>query len=360
MTGAGDSHRGDRISHGKTMKFDHPDPELNDPLTDEELDFLARFLSGNAVCDDAMDAVMLHGFLTAVISGPNVITPGAILPWIWDARYATRQPRFLSAGRARKVTGLIFQYWNDINDSLNHCPDLFELPLHATVHGGEEVPVLDEWCQGYCKGIDIDWAAWEPLIERHPWWFNLILLFGTASGYRELGQRDYTVEQRRSFVLQLVASALNIHRYACETRRELTGQGERPGTIAPGSEPKAGTATRTTRRNLDAQDRNVSKDLFLVDSLGRATDEAFHPLALSPLATRITRAGTSVDAHIYRADDDGRAGWILEVIDASGTSTVWDEPFRTDGAALAEAMSTISKHGIAPLTGDGPARAPKR
>ena len=99
--------------------------------------------------------------------------------------------------------------------------------------------------------------------------------------------------------------------------------------------------------------------MFLVDSLGRVTDEAFHPLALSPLATRITRGGTSVDVHIYRADDDGRDGWILEIIDASGTSTVWDEPFTTDGAALAEAWSTIGTHGIAPVTGDGPAPAPK-
>jgi len=341
------------------MKFDHPDPELNDPLTDEELDFLERFLSGNAVCSDAMGAVMLHGFLTAVISGPNAIMPGAILPWVWDARHATRQPRFLSAGRARKVTGLIFQYWNDISDTLNHCPDLFALPLRTSVYKGEEVPVLDEWCEGYCKGIDIDREAWEPLIERHPWWFNIILLFGTASGYQELTRRDYTVEQRRSFVLQLVASALNIHRHGCEERRRLMEQGEQPGTIATGSEPKARTATRTTKRDLDGQDGNVSKDLFLVDSLGRMTDETFHPLALSPLATRITRGGTSVDVHIYRADDDGRDGWILEIIDASGTSTVWDEPFPTDAAALAEALTTTSTRGIAQTTGDGPAPAPK-
>lgn len=101
----GEPHRVYRLSHGNPMKFDHSDPELNAPLTDEELDFLERFLSGNAVCDDAMGGVMLHGFLTAVISGPNMLMPGTILPWIWDARHATRQPRFLSAGRARKVTG---------------------------------------------------------------------------------------------------------------------------------------------------------------------------------------------------------------------------------------------------------------
>jgi len=335
------------------MKFDHPDPELNDPLTDEELDFLERFLSGKAVCDDAMDAVMLHGFLTAVISGPNLIMPGTVLPWVWDARHATRQPRFLSAGRARKVTGLIFQYWNDINDTLNHCPDLFKPPLRMTVWEGEEVPALEAWCEGYSKGIDIDREAWEPLIERHPEWFNVILLFGTAAGYQELLHRDYTVEQRRSFVLQLAASALNIHRYGCEARRELMEQGERPGMIPVG----AGQTGRTIRHAArgDAQPEDGSQDLFLVDSLGRATDEAFHPLALSPLATRVTRGGTSVDVHIYRAGDHGRDGWILEIVDASGTSTVWDNPFPTDGAALAEALSTISTHGIASVTGSGPA-----
>jgi uncharacterized protein len=341
------------------MKFDHPDPELNDPLTDEELDFLERFLSGNAVCDDAMDAVMLHGFLTAVISGPNMLMPGTALPWIWDARHATRQPRFLSAGRARKVTGLIFQYWNDINDTLNHCPDLFEPPLHTTVWEGEEVPILDEWCEGYCRGIDIDREAWEPMIERHPEWFNVILLFGTASGYQELAQRDYTVEQRRSFILQLAAAALNIHRYGCEERRKLMEQGERPGMIPAGTGPKERTARQAGRGDLGAQHGTGSQDLFLVDSLGRVTDEAFHPLALSPLATRITRDGISVDVHIYHADNSGHDGWVLEIVDASGTSTVWDDLFSTDGAALAEALDTISTHGIASVTGDAPAPVSK-
>lgn len=341
------------------MNFNHSNPELNDPLTDEELDFLDRFLSGNAVCDDAMDGVMLHGFLTAILSGPNMLMPGTILPWIWDARHATRQPRFLSAGRARKVTSLIFQYWNDINDTLNHCPDLFEPPLHMTAWEGKEVPILDGWCEGYCKGIDIDRGAWEPLIERHPEWFNIILLFGTASGYQELAQRDYTVEQRQSFVLQLTASVLNIHRYGCEERRKLMEQGERPRMIPAGQEQKGMTARQAGRGELDAQHGHGPKDLFLVDSLGRVTDEAFHPLALSPLATRITHGGTSVDAHIYRADNHGRDGWVLEIVDASGTSTVWDDAFPTDGAALSEALNTIQTHGIASVTGTGPALVSK-
>jgi uncharacterized protein len=335
------------------------DPEFDEPLTDEEFDFLERFLSSNAVCDDAMDAVMLHGFLTAVISGPNVIMPSTILPWIWDAGHATRQPRFLSAGRARKVTGLIIQYWNDVNNTLNHCPDLFSPPLHSTEWKGEEILILDEWCEGYCKGIDLDREAWEPLIERHPSWFNVILLFGTASGYEDLVQRDYTVEQRRSFANLLTASALNIHQYWCEERRKLMEQGERPNVIPAVSRPKDRTGKRTERRDPDAQDENEVDDLFLVDSLGRATEEAFHPLALSPLSATVTRAGTSVDVHIYRSDNNGRDGWVLEIVDSFGTSTVWDDLFPTDGAALAEAFNTIGAHGIESVTGEVPAHVTK-
>jgi uncharacterized protein len=335
------------------------DPESDDPLTDEEFDVLERFLSSNAVCDDAMDVVMLHGFLTAVICGPNTVMPSAILPWVWDARHATRQPRFLSAGRARKITGLIIRYWNDINNALNHCPDLFEPPLHTTGCKGEEVLILDEWCEGYCKGINIDREAWEPLLERHPEWFNVILLFGTASGYHELEQRDYTVGQRRSFANLLAAAALNIHQYWCEERRKLMEQGERPNMIAAASRPKDRTGKHTGRSDLDARDENESEDLFLVDSLGRTTEDAFHPLALSPLSTGVTREGTSVDVHIYRAGDDSRDGWILEIIDPLGTSTVWDDPFPTDGAALAEALNTINAHGIASVTGGVPGHMTK-
>jgi uncharacterized protein len=341
---------------GNTMNLDS---EFDEPLTDEDFDFLERFLSSNAVCDDAMDVVMLHGFLTAIISGPNMIMPSAILPWVWDARHATRQARFLSAGRARKVTGLIIQYWNDINNALSQCPDLFEPPLHTTEWKAEEILILDEWCEGYCKGIDIDRKAWDSLMELHPDWFNIILLFGTASGYQDLVQRDYTIEQRRSFTNLLKASALNIHRYWCENRRELMERGERPHMISVISIPKAATSRQTARSDSDEQDENEYEDLFLVDSLGPTTEDAFHPLALSPLSTRVTHGGTSVDVHIYRSESESRNGWILEIIDSFGTSTVWDELFPTDSAALAEAFNEIDAHGIESVMGDVPAHVTK-
>jgi uncharacterized protein len=64
----------------------------------------------------------------------------------------------------------------------------------------------------------------------------------------------------------------------------------------------------------------------------------------SPLQERITRDGISVDVMIYRAGDE--EGWILEVVDHLGGSTIWDDPFPTDQAAYDEAMAAIEEDGI--------------
>jgi len=52
---------------------------------------------------------------------------------------------------------------------------------------------------------------------------------------------------------------------------------------------------------------------------------------------------------IYRGD---KGGWLLEVVDEFGTSTVWDDEFDTDRAALEEVQATIRDEGIDALIGD--------
>lgn len=68
----------------------------------------------------------------------------------------------------------------------------------------------------------------------------------------------------------------------------------------------------------------------------------------SPLAQSVTRDGKSVQVEIY---DDGEGGWILEVVDEHGNSTVWNAPFHTDREALDEALRTINEEGIYSLIG---------
>ena len=67
-------------------------------------------------------------------------------------------------------------------------------------------------------------------------------------------------------------------------------------------------------------------------------------IVMSPLCREITGDGTKIQIDIYRVE--GEPGWALEVIDEENASTVWDEPFDTDQAALDAAMKVIETDGI--------------
>jgi hypothetical protein len=70
-------------------------------------------------------------------------------------------------------------------------------------------------------------------------------------------------------------------------------------------------------------------------------DDGHEPeLIESALSQQVTRHGVSVSIQIY---GDGNGKWILEVVDAENTSHVWDDPFETDGNALAEAMRALEE-----------------
>ena len=69
---------------------------------------------------------------------------------------------------------------------------------------------------------------------------------------------------------------------------------------------------------------------------------------MSPLCQSITSEGKTVKVEIYV---DGTGKWILEVEDQIGNSTVWEDLFLTDSAALAEAKQAILDHGIDSLIG---------
>ena len=56
-----------------------------------------------------------------------------------------------------------------------------------------------------------------------------------------------------------------------------------------------------------------------------------------------TRDGVTVELCIYRL---ANTRWTLEVVDADGTSTVWDDEFETDDDAHAEFLRSIEEFGM--------------
>lgn len=78
-----------------------------------------------------------------------------------------------------------------------------------------------------------------------------------------------------------------------------------------------------------------------------------YDIVVSPLCRTVEQDGAILEIHIYRSRDDD--AWVLEVVDQLGTSTVWDDRFKTDQAALDEAIDAFKREGFRPfLTTDEP------
>ena len=57
--------------------------------------------------------------------------------------------------------------------TLTHRAQHYEPLLYSHKIEGNSVPIIDEWCCGYVKGIALDPEGWQPLIDARPDWFEV-------------------------------------------------------------------------------------------------------------------------------------------------------------------------------------------
>lgn len=68
----------------------------------------------------------------------------------------------------------------------------------------------------------------------------------------------------------------------------------------------------------------------------------------SPLTQTYTQDDKTVQIDIYKSDE---RGWILEVVDQENNSTLWEDHFESDQAALQEALDALKEEGIEAFIG---------
>jgi hypothetical protein len=67
-------------------------------------------------------------------------------------------------------------------------------------------------------------------------------------------------------------------------------------------------------------------------------------IVISGLSGEFAKDGMTVEVHILRLEQE--ATWTLEVVNSSGTSIVWDDPFASDEQAYAEFRRTVAEEGM--------------
>ena len=134
---------------------------LDKPLSDKEFDELDRFLMSPAVGDDGMTMDALHGYLTAIAIGPEVIPLSEWLPNVWGL--GGEGPAFKSEKQSERIINLIARFMNEVVLTFEVAPKEFE-PLFCVYElNGKEVIDGETWSWGFWEGMQLRAEAWEKL-----------------------------------------------------------------------------------------------------------------------------------------------------------------------------------------------------
>lgn len=103
-----------------------------DPLSDDAIDELDRFLLEVEGIDASMDISMLDGYFAAILSGPKTILPSEWLRWVWDTERGEDSPVYETMEQAQRIMGLLMRYMNRIAATLIEAPEEYEPFLTET------------------------------------------------------------------------------------------------------------------------------------------------------------------------------------------------------------------------------------
>ena len=132
--------------------------------SEEELERLDQFLldriDEDADTEGKDEGVLvvseLDGFLTAIVSGPVMIPPSQWLPAVWG----DFEPVWESEKDFGVILSLITRHMNGIVATLMDQPQDFEPIYQERVVEGKTYTIVDEWCEGYMRGVALAADQW--------------------------------------------------------------------------------------------------------------------------------------------------------------------------------------------------------
>lgn len=185
----------------------------DEPLSDQEFNVLDQFLLSDRCSENAMTLDALHGYLTAIVIGPESIPADEWLPQVWGPT-AEDAPRFSSDKEAQRIRGLIMRFMNEIAIAFEAAPKEFEpLFLEHSVQGKK---LLDgeAWAWGFWEGMNLRADAWEagwdaPIAST----LRAVYLLGAEEVEEEEVVLADSPQKRHQLALEIEKGLAAVHRF---------------------------------------------------------------------------------------------------------------------------------------------------
>lgn len=205
--------------------------KLSEPLNDVEFEELDDLLLSVEHDDAMLNVSEFDGFVTAVVSGPDMIMPSVWVPAVWGGE--DNAPVWDSMEEYQFIFGLMIRHMNTTSATLMQDPAEYEPCFLESKVKGVTYWIVDEWCEGYMKGVELysDRSATSPDMKSM---LAPIHKFTLASDWDRSKEKDHG--QIRQLQEQIAPAALAIHSYWLARRSPPTPQSA-PHTRV---EPKVG------------------------------------------------------------------------------------------------------------------------
>jgi uncharacterized protein len=205
-------------------------------IDEDDLDFIDTILEKYGDEDSILNASELDGFLTAIVSGPDMIMPSEWLPAIWGDEDAS--PEWESEAEVSRFMNLVMTMMNQNVGTLIDSPEDFEAMFLMDMEDGKPVTIVTPWCHGYLSGVMLRADSWANLpndIEEH---LNNIAVFCSFEDVDSpLSLGDETIEELQE---KIDPAARAIHAYWLQQRAHLASglrrgsSGQMPGAMPMG------------------------------------------------------------------------------------------------------------------------------
>jgi len=130
--------------------------QQNPSITDAELDALENFIFSEAVSEESLDLIGIHGFLCALIIAPSETPESEWLDILFDG-----QPRWENDLQKTEITAILRHWYANIRVDMENDKEL-EMPCELTlvVEEADEVADVETWAQAFMEGVFLKEDAW--------------------------------------------------------------------------------------------------------------------------------------------------------------------------------------------------------
>jgi len=190
--------------------------DLNQPLTEEEIDTLDAFLAsldGEIPSFEALD-----GLFCALRCAPTMVMPSHYLPVILGD-----DDGFEELEQAKNILTLITRQWNTVSEGLREALEAEDVYAPVLLMNEEGEPTGNDWAEGFLVGVSMTEGDWEDFIEDEELGQLLVPMMVLAHEHHpdpKMRPAEITAEGRQELLQMMFNSLILIFAYFEQQRRD--------------------------------------------------------------------------------------------------------------------------------------------